>query len=284
MDPARRKKLRELEVKALRLVDSRLMGEWASNVRGQGLEFRDLREYVAGDDVRRLDWKATARSGKPQLRTFQEDRQQTIWFVTDLSASMGGGKQELAREMLATLAWAAVRQGDRFGLMGFSDREVFHRRPGRGESQLWAALETLLAQPAGQGGTSLDPVTRFFLHHESRRATLIILSDFIAPLDERTWKSLAARHEVLAFQVVDALEADPAMKGLVCARDPETGERHWHDPGSPRDARARSAGEGAWLHRQMRTAGAWHARFVAGEDFVPGLLAFFRRREAVLGY
>lgn len=286
MDPALRRKLKELEVKALRLVDSRFMGEWMTNMRGQGLEFRDLREYVPGDDVRRLDWKATARSGKAQLRCFNEDRQQTIWLVLDLSASMAGAKARLAQEMLAVLAWAAVKQGDRFGMAGFTDRVEIHRMPARGEAQLWAALEDVLGFEPESVGTGLPAVWEFFLRRETRRSTIILISDFWSGLQEQTLAALAARHEILALQVLDPLELGGVDAGLALHRDPETGEQAWMDLSGTRSGRTVATVTEAERNRlriRLRSLGVWYSWFRSDEDFMPGLLDFFRRREAVLG-
>jgi uncharacterized protein (DUF58 family) len=206
MDPALRRRMKELEIRSLRLVNSRFMGEWASNMRGQGLEFRDLREYVPGDDVRRLDWKATARSGHPQLRRYNEDRQQNIYLAVDLSASMAGRKAELALQMAAVLGWAAVKQGDRFGLAGFTDTVEIHRPPARGEAQLWATLEDLLQYAPASKQTNFGPLWKFFLKHLAHRATIIILSDFASGVDAHMLGALAMKHEILAFQISDPRE------------------------------------------------------------------------------
>ncbi len=286
MDATLRKKLRELEIGALRLVSNRFMGEWSSNVRGQGLEFRDLREYVIGDDVRRLDWKATARSGRPQLRRFSEDRQQTIWLALDLSASMEGSKAEMARQMLAVLGWAAVKQADRFGLVGFSDHVEVHCPPARGEAQLWAALEQVLSYQAQSPKTDLGPLWQFFLKQLVHRSTIIIMSDFWGGLDQKMLRALASKHEILALQVLDPRELSFTSGGLVPIYDPETGQKTWADVSSA--ARARKLAQANEAARQelriaLRKAGVWYTWFSSAEDFLPGLMEFFHRRMEVLG-
>jgi uncharacterized protein (DUF58 family) len=286
IDPALRRRVKELEIGAIRLVSGQFMGEWASNMRGQGLEFRDLREYVIGDDVRRLDWKATARSGKPQLRQFSEERQQHVWLTLDLSASMEGAKGVLARQILAVLGWAAVRQGDPFGFMGFTDRVEIDRRPARGEAQLWAAVGDVVERTPESRHTDFAPVWEFFLKRVSGHSTVIVISDFACPLDSRMLGALAKRHEVLAFRVVDPREEGDAAGGLIPFEDSETGERAWVDltpKGASRRLRENAEKTSAELSAEFRKAGVWHQEFVAGKDFLPPLLEFFHRRREVLG-
>jgi len=286
MDPELRQRLKKLEVQALRLVNSRFLGEWTSNVKGQGLDFRDLREYVPGDDVRRLDWKATARSGKAQLRQFSEDRQQTLWLALDLSASMEGSKENLARQMLAALAWAAVKQGDRFGLLGFTKTVEIHKKPARGEVQLWAALEAVLNYKKQYAQTDFQALLDFFLKQSTHRSTIIILSDFQAELDIKTLKALSARHEVIAFHLLETRFDLNKTGGLVYFYDSETSETAWVDASS-RSFQEKFQ-EAETLRKQrlkslFGTSAAWYKEFSAEKDFVPDLLSFFHQRREVLG-
>jgi uncharacterized protein (DUF58 family) len=286
IDPALRRRIRELEVRAMHLVSSRFMGEWESNMRGQGLEFRDLREYVIGDDVRRLDWKATARCGKPQLRQFTEDRQQHIWFALDLSASMDGRKAAYARQLVTVLGWAAVKQGDPFGLMGFSDTLELHRQPSRGEAQLWATVEAVVQHVPHSRQTDFSPVWEFFLKRLTSRATVIIVSDFAAGLDRKLMNTLAMRHDVLAFQLFDPIETSSGPGGLSLVQDAETDEPVWTDLSIPRTVRQLQ--QTAIASRQetrtsLHKAGIWYQDFSVDEDFLRPLMDFFHRRREVLG-
>ncbi len=286
MDAALRKRLKDLELRAVRLVSSRFLGEWASNVRGQGLEFRDLREYVVGDDVRRLDWKATARSGKPQLRRFTEDRQQTIWIAVDLSASMMGDKRALCQEIVAVLGWTAVKQNDRFGLLGFSDRLELHREPGRGSYHLWTSLEELVSFAPSSRRTDFTPLWDFLSHRAGHRSTVIILSDFWAGLDQRAIGALARRHEVLALQVLDAKEFGQVPGGLCLVEDAETGGSSWVDLSSRRmNGGLKSATEADRLRSaaQLRKAGVWYTWLSTKGDWLADLTDFFHRRTEVVG-
>jgi uncharacterized protein (DUF58 family) len=286
MDAAARQRLRKLEIGALRLVDGRFLGEWSSNVRGQGLDFQDLREYVPGDDVRHLDWKATARSGRPQLRRFAEDRQQNIWLAIDLSASMAGAKAELARELLAVLGWAAIKQSDRFGVLGFTDRVEIHRPPARGEAQLWASLEDIIGHEAASPKTSLRPVWDFCSRQLGHRSTIVVVSDFRAELSPRALGALTGRHELLAFRVADPRDEGRLAGRLALVTDGETGERSWVDfsrRGMGRKLAEEMSRSGEELRREFRRRGAWYAEFRADRDFLPPLMEFFHRRREAMG-
>ncbi len=286
IDPELRRRVKDLELRAMRLVSGRFMGEWASNLKGQGLEFRDLREYVPGDDIRRLDWKATARTGRPHLRQFTEERQQSVWFALDLSASMTDRKGELARRLVATLAWASVKQGDPFGFVGFTDRIEMSRPSARGETQLWATIDLVANHSPASKGTDFSPVWEFFLKSLTARATIVLVSDFSVGIDKKMLAALALRHEVLAFQVIDPRETGAIPGGLSLAVDGETGERRWVDfssTGARSNLSALSETDRRSLQAELRKSGVWYREFYAGDDFLPPLLAFFHRRREVLG-
>jgi uncharacterized protein (DUF58 family) len=286
MDAAMRSRLRKLEISAMRLVNTRFLGEWSSNVRGQGLDFLDLREYVPGDDVRHLDWKATARSGRAQLRRFTEDRQQTIWIAIDLSASMAGAKDTLARELVAVLGWAAIKQGDLFGVVGFTDRIEIFRQSARGEAQLWASLEDILSHTARSPKTSFAPVWDFCSRYLNHRSTIIVISDFRAEIDSKALGALAARHEILAFRVSDPRDSGKIDGRLASVTDSETGERRWIDfssKGLEERLSAEMAQSGLAIKQEFRRHGAWFADFITDRDFLAPLMEFFHRRREVIG-
>ncbi len=290
IDAALRQRVKELEVRALKLVSHRFMGEWESNMRGQGLEFRDLREYVSGDDIRRIDWKATARSGRAQLRQFTEERQQRIWFALDRSASMEGAKERLAGEILAVLGWAAVTQGDAFGLVTFTDSIEKTILPARGEAALWAAVEAAVSDEPSSKRTGFAPLFSFFMNSVRTRSTVIILSDFADP---KFWGSnfdsgavkrlgtLALAHDVIALRLRDPVAQGRFQAGLAPVVDPETGDRIWVDLSSKKNLELLRAAEekrSAALSLSFRKTGVRNQTFDAGADFVPPLMDLFRRR------
>lgn len=287
MDPKLRSRLKDLEIRARHLAGHRLLGEWSANIQGQGLEFRDLRDYVPGDDLRRLDWKATARTGRPQIRQFREDRHQTVQLALDLSASMeGGSKAQRAGEILAMVSWAAVLRKDRFALTGFSDRIEFFRPPSQGEAQLWSTLQDVLTLQARGRKTSFSPLLHHWMSTILHRSTCIILSDFQVEeddLDLGHLKALAARHDLWIFHLADRRELEEG--GLCAIKDSETGDRAWVDASSGRALlRQRYLNEEARLvfSAKIRKAGAWYAHFPVDRDPFPLLLEFLHRRGRVI--
>ena len=295
IDAALRQRVKELEVRALRLVSHRFMGEWESNMRGQGLEFRDLREYVIGDDIRRIDWKATARSGRAQLRQFTEERQQRIWFALDRSASMNGPKARLAGEILAVLGWAAVTQGDPFGLVTFTDTIEKTIQPARGEAALWAAIELVVSDEPSSVRTSFAPLFNFFMNSVRTRSTVIILSDWTGTDSPSTATAasaatatavkrlgaLALAHDVIALRLRDPVVQGSVHAGLAPVVDPETGARFWVDLSSRQNLdllRTAEKNRSAALALAFRKAGVRNQTFDAGTDCIPPLMDLFRRR------
>lgn len=318
IDPALRQKLRRLEIKARHLADSRLMGEWRSNVPGQGLEFRDLRDYVIGDDLRRLDWKATARTGRAQLRQFQEERRQTVRLACDLSASMAGeAKRSLQLELVALLGWAVVLQKDLLDLWGFAGGLEFRRPPLGGEGALWAALQDLAQRaPGTQAAAGANPAPGFkrpaggpdAAGGPTAGAPSAAAGPGKAPPRAGTdfsalWRqAMQLLVQPTTLIVVTDLWGDldeTRLRGLARRHDlwifhiaeepgPEDGGLvclEDAETGEVRwvDTSARGPAEGGPAGarawaRRLRDLGAWYARFPLGEDPYPRLLEFLRQR------
>ena len=284
MEEKLRQKLRSLEIKARQLADNRLVGEWKSNVLGQGLEFRDLRDYVPGDDIRRLDWKATARTGKPQLRQFQEERQQTIHLGLDLSASMDfGDKLQYSRELLTLIGWTAVLQKDRFALTGFTDKIEFSRSPSRGEAQLWSSLQDIFSHETQSKKTGFKSLWRHFFQILNHKSTVIVISDFYGDPDLPSLKALAQRHDLWIIHITDPREF--AQGGLVNLMDSETGEKKWVDTSQKKENHRMgfmSEEERIRFSLEIRRGGGWYAHFPVTRDPFSGLMEFLKTRERLL--
>lgn len=286
IDESLRKRLKSLQIKARHLADSPLAGEWTSNVLGQGLEFRDLREYVPGDDIRRLDWKATARTGRAHLRQFRQDRQKTVHLALDLSASMSyGTKAQRARELFTLLGWTAVLHRDRFALVGFTEKLEFHRPPAQGEPQLWAGLQQFFSLEPQSVKTDFGPLWTYWRHTLNHRATCIVISDFAGSWDVNSLRGLCQRHDLWVFHVSDPVEVEGSDGGLVRLRDPENGSQAWADI-SPQVQKGRQM---AWeearrqeLEQEIRRAGGWYAHFPGDQDYFPILMDFLRKRDRII--
>ena len=228
-----------------RLVDERIAGEYHSIFRGRGLEFDEVREYVPGDDIRSIDWNVTARMGAPFVKRYCEERELTIIFLVDVSGSMAFGsdprsKAERAAELACLLAFTAIRNQDKVGLLLFSDRIVKRCRKGPYcRMRRWECL-----RQRTRFATDLGGALRYFNSVQKRKAVVFLISDFLDEPDERELRVTARRHDLVACRVADPREFELADAGMIEIEDPETGELREIDTGS-REFRSQFAAEAA---------------------------------------
>jgi uncharacterized protein (DUF58 family) len=284
------REVRRIEITTRHLVRDIVAGEYSSAFRGRGVEFAEVREYQPGDDVRTIDWNVTARLGSAYVKRYLEERELTVVFLVDFSASGGFGSQvrtkgELGAEVAAVLALAAARNNDRVGAAFFTDRIEHHLAPAKGRRHVLRLISELLAfQPAG-AGTDLGAVLSELEPTLRRRAVLFILSDFMATGYEPVLGRLARRHDVVALQLVDPRERALPAAGLVTMWDPETGGWRRIDTSDAgvRAYFASQAGEfDRGLERGLREQNADLLRLETGRSYAEPLLSFFRRREKML--
>lgn len=263
LTPEELRELRRLHVVAGRKVDSLFAGDWRSAVRGQGMEFEEVRSYVPGDDVRHIDWNVTARTGEAFVKVYKEERQVTVLLAVDVSGSTRvgtGGRDgktdrrlQIAR-VAGGLAFAGIRNQDRIGLMTFTDRVEGYLSPRRSRGHAWAVIQRVYEARAASRGTDLTAALRFAMGVQRRRAVVVLVSDF---LDEGAWDhalgALARRHKVHAILVHDPIDHGLPGLGLLEVLDAETGRtklvdaRSWAGTRSidERLARIRRSGAGA---------------------------------------
>jgi uncharacterized protein (DUF58 family) len=219
------------------LVEGLQSGFHHSLFKGQGIEFTEIREYVPGDDIRSIDWKVTARYDRPFIKEFTEERDQTFYFVVDVSGSAGFGsdttKQRKMLEVTASLAFAAVRNNDRAGLVLFSDRVEKYIPAQRGRKHLASLFNTMIDHTPVSKKTDLAVALRFLATVLSRRSTIILLSDFATPSFSLPLRILRRRHEVIAIRVFDPREQELPDVGLIRLEDPETGGQILADTSDP---------------------------------------------------
>ena len=213
-----------------KLVDDRLSGDYHSTFKGQGVEFDEVRPYLAGDDVRTIDWNVTAKTGVPHIKRFAEERELTILFMVDVSGSqsygsVGRSKAELAAEVTAVLALTAIRNQDKIGLVLFSDRIVKYIPPRKGrDSVMRLVREVLAAEDEAVGGTDVVEALRFLSAVQKRRAVVFLVSDFMGGGDfAKMLKAAARRHDMVCVPVFDPAESKLPNVGLVELEDPESG-------------------------------------------------------------
>ncbi len=282
------RKVRGIRIMADRLVDDRLSGDWRSAFKGQGLEFEEIREYVPGDDVRDIDWNATARTGFPRVKRWSEERQLTVLLLVDVSGSQAFGpgartKADLAAELSCLLALASVRSQDNVGLVLFSDRILLTLRPRKGRHAVMRIVREILSAADGAvgGGTDIRAALDCLSAIQRRRAVVFLVSDFRAEDWRAPLAAAARRHDLVCCSVSDPAESQLPDAGLVELADPETGETVWADTSSP-TLRAAFAANAAARAERIRTmiaaSGAGLMEFSTSEDPAPTVRAFFRRR------
>jgi hypothetical protein len=280
------RQVRRLELRTRRMVDTRFAGEYRSVFKGQGLEFAEVREYQPGDEVRAIDWNVTARMGRPFVKRFEEERELTVLFVVDVSASTGFGtgaltKLDVARELVAVLALTAARHNDRVGLLLCTDRVERLVPPRKGRRQALRVLrELLLATPLPRG-TALAPVADTLARLLSHRAVLFLVGDGIEPSEERALARLAQRHDVVAVTVHDPAERELPDVGPALLQDPETGATAVVDTSHPavraHFARQREASD-AGRERLLARLGVDEVRLDVGHGILSALQGLFRSR------
>lgn len=243
--------LRRLEWHVIRRLDGRLQGNYRTLLRGQGTDFRDVREYEVGDDVRHVDWNVTARMDEMFVRQYAEDRELTAWLLLDHSASMGFGpthrtKDRVLTEVAGTIAQLLVRTGNRIGAVVYDNDRVTTIPPRQGRDQVLRVVHELL-RPMGpaRGVTDLSKLIDAAAPLIRRRSLVVLVSDFISePGWERSLLRLTERHEVVAVRLVDPREYELPDAGLLVVQDSETGEQLVVDSSDPEfRRRLRQAGD-----------------------------------------
>jgi uncharacterized protein (DUF58 family) len=284
------REVRRIEITTRHLVRDIVAGEYSSAFRGRGVEFAEVREYQPGDDVRSIDWNVTARLGSTYVKRYLEERELTVAFVVDFSASKRFGtrlrtKGELATEVCAVLALAAARNNDRVGAVFFTDRVERMVAARKGRRHVLRIISELLSfQPAGTG-TDLTAALEYVESVLRRRSVLFIVSDFMTSGYYSALGRLARRHDMIAVQLTDPRERELPDAGLITVRDPESQDWRYLDTGSDavRAAFRRDMAEfDAGLERGLRERGVDLVRLETDRRYAEPLLAFFRRRERML--
>ena len=279
-------RIRRIEIRARRLVDHLFLGPYHSVFRGRGLEFSEVREYEPGDDVRIIDWNVTARMGTPYVKKFVEERELTIYLVVDVSASEGFStapqtKAEIAAEIGALLALAAVRNNDRVGLIAFTDQVERFVTPRKGSRHVLRLIRELLYVRPRRRGTDIAAALGFLSRIARRRSVAFLLSDFLAGDYEAALRVAARRHDIIAISLSDPREMELPDAGLIEMEDPETGRRLVVDSG---DALVRqryaAAGQRRLEERRrlLSAVGVDEVSILTDRPYVQSLMAFFQAR------
>src|SRR6266576_917161 len=281
------KKIRALEIKTRGLVETAFAGDYHSVFKGRGMNFEDVREYQPGDEIRSIDWNVTARMGNAFVKKFTEERELTVMLVVDVSASGSFGsttqsKRELAAEVACLLAFSAIRNNDKVGLILFTDRVELFIPPKKGRSHTLRLIrEILFFEPNGRGtepALALDYLNKIV----TRRAVVFFISDFQAPDFSRALAVSGQRHDFIAIHIHDEREKVLPNIGIITLEDAETGEQIEINT-SDRTTRTRLSDTAhrhdAELSRVLRRNNVDSITLRTGEDYLPALRSFFKLRE-----
>ncbi|MCA9822427.1 MAG: DUF58 domain-containing protein [Dehalococcoidia bacterium] len=282
-------RVRDIELKARKIVDELLLGEYHAVFRGLGIEFDELRPYVPGDEVRDIDWKTYARTREPFVRRYREDRDLTVMFVVDVSGSHRTGalavsKADIAAELCAVLGLAAIRNNDRAGLLLFAGKPERFVRPARGARHVLRVIREVLNARPRTTGTDIAAALEYLTGIQRRRSTVFLVSDFLTSGYDRALRAAARRHDIIALRLRAPIDAALPPGGLARVRDAETGQEIDIDAGSLAFREAYAAHVRSLDDARARTFGELHIDeipIVVGEDYIPALLRFFRRRARV---
>jgi uncharacterized protein (DUF58 family) len=281
------RKIRQIELRTRRLVSERTAGQYHSVFKGQGMNFEEVREYQPGDDVRAIDWNVTARMSHPFVKKFVEERELTVMLLVDASGSgrFGSGpqsKRELTAEVASVLAFSAIGNNDKVGLLLFTDAIEKFIPPKKGRRHVLRVIREILFFEPNRRGTDLGLAFDFLNRVTAHRALAVMLSDFLAPLPTALLRQTARRHDLVAVRIGDRFEGELPALGRLVLEDAETGEVV---EVNTRDIRKREAfarrrlEAGADLERVLRAAGADTILLHTGEPYASTLTRFFEKRE-----
>ena len=240
LSPEELRELRRVHVHAGRRVDSLFAGNWRSAVRGQGMEFEEVRAYHPGDDIRHIDWNVTARTNEPAVKVFREERQLTVILAVDVSGStkLGSGgpdgitdrRLQIAR-IAGSIAYAGIRNRDQVGLVTFTDHIETILTPRKTRGHVWKVISTIFEAKGENSGTDIAAAAQFISRRFRRKAVVVLVSDFLDPSSD--WRkaigTLSRRHDVHALCVTDPMDQGLPDIGIIETVDPETGKVVWAD-------------------------------------------------------
>lgn len=281
------RKIRGIDIRTSHMVNDVLGGQYESVFKGQGIEFEEVREYQPGDEVRSIDWNVTARMGRPFLKKYVEERELTVMLLLDVSASSDFGsikqrKGELSAELCAVLAFSAIKNNDKVGLIVFTDRIEKYVPPQKGRRHVLRVIsEALSFEPEGRG-TDIAAALEYLNRVTIRRTVTFLISDFMATDYERSLQIANRRHDIIALTITDPRELELPNVGILELEDAETGEKIHIDTNvrRVREAYQRLAVKKTQRNRRiLRSANVDTIDVFTDKPYIEPLLKFFRIRE-----
>lgn len=280
------KKLRKYEIRIRKAITSQMQGDFHSIFKGSGLEFDDVRAYQYGDDVRTIDWNVTAKGHGTFVKTFIEEKEQTVLFILDVSASQEIGKQnkqkiDLGKELTALLAISAIKENSQVGLLCYSDQNERYIKPGKGLKHSYEIISSIFSLKPKSQKTNLDQAIRFSLSFLKRRAVIFFISDFIDEGYMHSLKGMARKHDLVIIQLFDSRESKMPGLGIVPLFEKESGKTLWVNTSS---RHFRNALDKTYRKNSSDLADFCRRNDVnyvpveTSEDYVPKLVKLFRHR------
>jgi uncharacterized protein (DUF58 family) len=281
------KKVRQIEIKTRGLVNQVFSGEYHSVFKGRGMEFSEVREYKYGDDIRNIDWNVTARFGHPYIKIFEEERELTVILLVDLSGSQFFGtsnatKQQIAAEISAILAFSALKNNDKVGLILFSDKVEKFIPPRKSKSHTLRIIRELLSfSPTGKG-TDIKTALEYLNHAIKKKSIVFLISDFLDSGYEKILRIIGKRHDLVGIVLNDEREFNIPKIGIIKFVDPETGKTHIADTNSRifQNYFYKQKEVFDFIRKQVFIAGRLDSISIkTNESYIKPLVNFFRMRE-----
>ncbi len=280
------RKIRKIHITTNHLVDDIMTGEYHSAFKGLGMEFAEVREYQPGDDIRTIDWNVTARTGRPFVKSFQEERELTVMLLVDVSASGTFGtfrtKNEVAAEIAATLSFSAIKNQDKVGLLLFTDRVEKYIPPRKGRGHVWRVIEEVLEYRPQYRGTNLSEPLEYINRVLRRKTICFLLSDFLASGFEKPLRVASRRHDLIAVTLTDPRETALPAVGFVEMVDAERGETllvNTNDPATRRAYASKVQRQEEDRLKLFRSLGIDRIEIGTDRAYVDDIMRFFRLRE-----
>ena len=281
------KKVRQIEIKTRGLSRNIFAGQYHSAFKGRGMAFSEVREYQFGDDIRDIDWNVTARYVRPYIKVFEEERELTVMLMIDVSGSRDFGsvnvmKKDIITEIAATLAFSAIQNNDKIGVLFFSDKIEKFIPPQKGKKHILYIIRELIDFQPDDTQTDISQVLKYLTNAIKKRCTAFLISDFIDKGDFKDALTIANRkHDVVAIQVYDCRETELPPVGLMKIKDAETGDERWIDSSS---SKVRETYKQWWEKRQQIMSETFKKCRVDAvsirteDDYVKSLMALFQKR------
>ncbi|MBQ0129255.1 MAG: DUF58 domain-containing protein [Bacteroidales bacterium] len=283
------KKVRKIEIKTRGLSNHIFSGQYHSAFKGRGMTFSEVREYEFGDDIRNIDWNVTARFNRPFVKIFEEEREMTVMLLIDVSGSNDFGslsqsKRDLTAELAAVLAFSAIQNNDKVGVIFFSSKIEKFIPPKKGSSHILRIIREIVDFQPTERGTDIGEGLRFLTSAIKRRTTAFLISDFMTTKSfEKEMQIAANKHDLVALRITDRREMDIPKVGLVKFRDSETGVDRWVDTSSNAWRKAYQQMiqyKSSELSRTFSVHGIDNTLIYTDEDYVKPLMQLFKKRES----